>query len=84
MYHEQILCEYHYVYCVIVISWMIRNHKYGMWIHRPICSSNRACHMAFCVSAVAAMDSTSIVDRATDVYIRLCQDSGSHEIMKRM
>ena len=84
MHHEQILGEYHYVTLVCDDLWMIRNHCYGRSIRIPICSSIRAFHMASCVSALAAMDSASIVDRATDICIRLYQDTGSPEITKRM
>ena len=38
----------------------------------------------FVSSALTAMDSDSIVDRATDACIQLCQDTGSPEIINRM
>ena len=40
--------------------------------------------MASYASALAAMDCASIADRATDVCIRRCQDTGFPEIIKRM
>ena len=48
--------------------------------HYCVCSSSLACHIASCVAALAAMYSASMLDRATDVCMRLCHETGPPEM----